>query len=54
MYAGREINADPDLSIGYFYPSRDGWSSGDRTITCYVARSDEGPMTQSVKGSASP
>lgn len=53
-YAGRDLDADPALSIGYFYPSRDGWSSGDRTITCYVARPDEGPMTQSVKGSASP
>jgi Septum formation len=53
-YVGREIDSDPDHSIGYFYPTRDGWSSGDRTITCYVARPDEGQMTESVKGSAAP
>ena len=51
-YIGREIDAVPDLSIGYFYPSRDSWDGGDRTITCYVARSDEAPMAESVKGSA--
>lgn len=53
-YVGREIDSVPDLSIGYFYPSRDGWENGDRTITCYVARSDEGPMVESVKGSGAP
>ncbi|HYN68639.1 MAG TPA: septum formation family protein [Candidatus Eisenbacteria bacterium] len=53
-YVGREIDSLPDLSIGYFYPSRDGWENGDRTITCYVARSDEGQMVESVKGSATP
>ena len=53
-YVGKEIDSDADHSIGYFYPTRDGWSSGDRTITCYVARTDEGKMTESVKGSAAP
>jgi len=53
-YVGKEIDSTPDLSIGYFYPSRDGWSGGDRTITCYVARTDEAPVTGSVKGAATP
>jgi hypothetical protein len=53
-YVGADVDAVPDLSIGYFYPSRDSWSSGDRTITCYVARTDDGQMTESVKGSAAP
>lgn len=52
-YVGTDIDSAPDLSIGYFFPSRDTWSSGDRVITCYVVRKDEGPMTKSVKGSAS-
>ena len=51
-YVGGTIDSTPDLSIGYFYPSRDGWSGGDRTITCYVARTDEGPTTESAKGAA--
>ncbi len=49
-YVGRAIDSDPELSVGYFYPSRDGWDSGDRTITCYVTEPDEGPMTESLKG----
>lgn len=49
-FVGRAIDSDPELSIGYFHPTRDGWDSGDRTITCYVAQPDEGPMTQSLKG----
>jgi hypothetical protein len=49
-YVGRAIDSEPALSIGYFYPNRDGWNSGDRTITCYVAQPDESPMTESLKG----
>jgi Septum formation len=49
-YVGRAIDSEPELSIGYFYPSRDSWESGDRTIICYVALPDESPMTESVKG----
>ena len=49
-FAGRAMDDDPALAIGYFYPSRDGWNSGDRTITCYVTRPDEAPMTQSLRG----
>jgi hypothetical protein len=51
-YVGRAIDSEPELSIGYFYPTRDGWSNDDRTITCYVAQPDESEMTQSVKGAA--
>jgi hypothetical protein len=50
-YVGTEIEAVTDLTVGYFHPSRDGWDDGDRTVTCYVARSDEAAMTQSLKGS---
>lgn len=50
-YIGTDIESSA-LALGYFYPDRDGWDSGDRTITCYVAKSDESPMTESLKGSA--
>ena len=53
-YVGTEFDAATELTIGYFHPNRDGWDDGDRTITCYVARSDEGAMTESLKGSGSP
>ena len=49
-YVGRAVDSEPELSIGYFYPSRDGWDGGDKTITCYVAQPDESPMTESLKG----
>jgi hypothetical protein len=52
-YIGTDIDAATDLAIGYFHPSRDGWDNGERTITCYVARSDESSMTESLKGSGS-
>jgi hypothetical protein len=51
-YVGTDIESSADLAMGYLYPDRDGWESGDRTITCYVGRSDESPMTESLKGSA--
>jgi hypothetical protein len=49
-YVGRPFESDPAMTIGYFYPSRETWDSGDRTITCYVSQPDDGPMTESVKG----
>lgn len=48
-YLGRELDEEPELSVGYFYPTREGWDDGDKTITCYVAQPDEGPMTESLK-----
>jgi hypothetical protein len=49
-YVGRAVGSEPELSIGYFYPSRDSWNSGNKTITCYVSQPDESPMTESLKG----
>jgi len=53
-YVGKAAAAMPDLTIGYFYPTADGWSRGDRTITCYVSKADESSMSSSLKGSAGP
>jgi hypothetical protein len=49
-YVGADVDARTDLALGYFYPSRDGWDGGDRTITCYIANDDESKLTKSVKG----
>jgi hypothetical protein len=50
-YVGTDLDCDADLSVGYFYPLSDGWSNGDRGVTCYATRAHGGPMTTSVKGS---
>lgn len=50
-YVGTDLDSSADLSIGYFYPLSDGWSNGDRSVTCYATRTDDGPMSSSVKGS---
>ena len=51
-YVGKALADVPDLSVGYFYPTLDGWQGGDRTITCYVAKTDQSPVSTSLKGSA--
>jgi len=51
-YVGEAFETSEDLTIGYFYPSRDGWNNGDRTVTCYAAREDETKMTESVKAAS--
>ena len=48
-YTGRDALTDPELTVGYLYPIPDGWADGDREVTCYLARVDEGPMTRSFK-----
>jgi hypothetical protein len=51
-YVGEALE-DSDLTFGYFYPTRDSWNDGDRTVTCYAFRVDEAKLTQSVRASAS-
>ena len=48
-YVGRSLDVDPPLYIGYFSPTHDSWDNGDRSITCYVAREDEGMTTGSLR-----
>ena len=48
-YTGQDYATTNEFSIGYFYPSRDAWENGDRTVTCYVARQDNAKLTQSIK-----
>lgn len=48
-YVGKTFEEAEEYNVGWFYPNRDGWNDGDRTVTCYVVRVDEAKMTQSVK-----
>jgi hypothetical protein len=50
-YVGASLDSTPDLTVGFFYPQEDGWSSGDRVVKCYVTRQDGGALTKSLKGS---
>jgi hypothetical protein len=52
-YVGISYADSTTFDYGYFYPTQDGWNGGDRTITCYIVRTDDAKLTQSVKGAAS-
>ena len=49
MYTGRDPFNDTLLTVGYFYPIPEGWTNGDHEVACYLLRTDEGPMTSSMK-----
>ena len=49
-YIGEDATAQTVLDFGAFYPNDDGWRSGDRSITCYLYRVDEKPMTATMQG----
>jgi hypothetical protein len=48
-YTGRDWATDTELDLGYFYPTTDGWPSGDHEVACYVVRLDSAQMSASVK-----
>lgn len=48
-YTGRDAASDSTLTFSAFFPLADSWSSGDRTVTCYLTRIDQQPMTQSYR-----
>jgi hypothetical protein len=50
QYTGFDANAQQVLDYGAFYPADTDWNDGDRSVTCYIYRLDEGPMTGSVRG----
>lgn len=49
-YIGEDATTQKVLDFGAFYPTDEGWGKGDRSITCYLYRVDEGPMTTTMKG----
>ena len=51
-YTGKPFdlsNPNPTYDIGWIYPTDDGWKDGDRGITCFVYRTDNGQMASSVR-----
>jgi hypothetical protein len=48
-YTGKDFQTETILGLGYYSPSSEGWSDGDRGIVCYAARNDGGPMLASVR-----
>jgi hypothetical protein len=50
-FTGKEWDIEEVLTIGFYQPTSDGWSSGDRDVVCYTIRNDSAPMTTSVKKS---
>lgn len=47
-YTGLDFETALDYDMGIFYPLEEAWGA-DREITCYVVRSDESKMSQSIK-----
>jgi putative regulator of septum formation len=48
-YTGDDILASGEMDMGFFYPTSDGWSKGDKKITCYAYQVDEAKLTTSIK-----
>jgi len=51
-YTGLDFDTATDLDLSYFYPTREGWSDGDREVTCYIARADDAKMTSSLRAAS--
>ena len=48
-YTGLDFNTAADLDFSAFYPTSEGWSDGDRQITCYVVKVDDTQFNASIK-----
>jgi hypothetical protein len=48
-YTGLDSNTEPVWTYGYFIPTSEGWSDGDRGVICYVAKIDSSVTKGSVK-----
>jgi hypothetical protein len=48
-YVGATYESREDISAGAFWPTADGWSSGDREVTCYLTPTDEQKITTSYR-----
>ncbi|HUG47240.1 MAG TPA: septum formation family protein [Candidatus Limnocylindria bacterium] len=49
VFTGTAFGTQSELTVGWFYPTREGWNGGDRDITCYLIRSDGGHLTGSQR-----
>jgi hypothetical protein len=48
-YVGATYESREDISAGAFWPTADGWSSGDRDVTCYLTPTDQQKITVSYR-----
>jgi Septum formation len=48
-YTGLNFETDQTFDFSSFTPTTEGWSSGDREVTCFLVRVDGGAMTSSMK-----
>jgi len=48
-YTGQDFEAATSLDAGYFFPLDTGWSSGDRTVICYLVDAGGAPLTRSMR-----
>jgi hypothetical protein len=48
-YTGLDFATEPNFDLGYFIPTVDGWSGGDRELICYAIRIDGAPVSQSLR-----
>ncbi|MBF8289447.1 MAG: hypothetical protein HW391_415 [Chloroflexi bacterium] len=48
-YTGKASTLTPDLDIGWFQPTEDGWKGDDQGVICYLYRLDETMFKGSLK-----
>jgi len=48
-YTGKNVYTDPILALGWYQPSNEGWTNGDREVMCYAGRIDRAAMSSSVR-----
>jgi hypothetical protein len=53
-YTGIEWDTAVDYNMGYFRPTLSGWADGDRGFTCYVSRTDDAKLTNTIRAAAQP
>lgn len=48
-HTGKDVFTTDGADLGYFTPTTDGWTKGDRGVICYATRLDGAPTKGSVK-----
>jgi hypothetical protein len=48
-YTGVDINTQTDWEMDYYSPTADGWTHGDRGMTCFAAKPDGSQTKGSIK-----
>jgi hypothetical protein len=51
-YTGLQHATAYEFGFGSFSPTRQGWDSGDREVSCYLGRVDGAPLTISMRAAA--